>query len=83
MALSSVNITVPFDSLFKSVKKLDVEEKYKLWNYLNAQIEQYDEDLLEQDPIVKEQIQEALADYESGDFVTLDEYHKRRKASST
>lgn len=80
MPESTIRIRVPLESLLDSIPKLNLKQKLRLWELLEQQIAQADEDTLEQDPEVQAQIRAARADYQAGDYVTIDEYiSKRRK----
>jgi len=80
MPESSVKIKVSFESLMDSVSKLNLKEKLRLWELLERQIAQADEDLLEQDPQIKAEIEEARAAHQAQDYMTIDEYiAKKRK----
>jgi hypothetical protein len=69
-----VNLSIPFESLVESVKELTLDEKYHLWELLEEQIAQAEEEILQRDPTVQAEIQKARAEYQSGDYVTIDEY---------
>jgi hypothetical protein len=69
-----VKLLIPFESLIDSVTALSFEDKRRLWELLNEQMAQFEEEMWERDPKVQAEIQEARAAYESGDYVTIDEY---------
>ena len=71
MPESTVRIKIPMESLLESISKLNLKEKLRLWGILEQQIAQADEDLLEQDPKIRAQIQAAREAYQAGDFITL------------
>lgn len=81
MAKESMTLTVPLELFIDSIAKLSVKEKLYLWRVLDEQLAQVDEEAWEQDPIVGDEIREARAAYEAGDYVTLDEYMSRRKTN--
>lgn len=70
MATGSVKIEIPFDALVTAVSGLSVEEKQRLMDVLDEQLAE----LEDEDPAVRAAMAEALADYEAGDYVTLDDY---------
>ena len=51
-----------------------MDEKYLLLELLSEQIAQVEEELWEQTPIVQAEIQEARVAYQSGNYMTIDEY---------
>jgi hypothetical protein len=79
MAQKAVKLLVPFESLVRAIAELRLEEKRKLWELLDEQIGQAEEDEWERDPKIQTEIQEARTAYESGDYVTIDEYITQRK----
>ncbi|RME34879.1 MAG: hypothetical protein D6793_08040 [Thermoflexia bacterium] len=77
--MDGVRIVVPFDSLVESVLSLGPQEKLRLWRILYEQIAQWEEELLEEDPVVRAEIQEAREAYLRGDYVTIEEYIARTR----
>ncbi len=74
MSQATVKLSIPFEALIESVRELGLKEKRLLWELLDEQMAQAEESLWEQDPIVQAQIQEARVAYQTGDYVTIDEY---------
>jgi hypothetical protein len=74
MTHTTVQVQIPFESLIESISRLGLEEKRQLEAVLEQQIEQAEEDLWDQDPVVQAEIREARADYAAGNYVTLDDY---------
>lgn len=74
MAHETVKLLIPFQTLMDSVAALSLEDKRRLWEFLDEQMAQIEEELWEQDPKAQAEIREARAAYESGDYVTIDEY---------
>ncbi len=81
MAPESVELSIPFDSLVDSVTKLHLRDKFRLWELLDEQMADVEEDAWDEDPAVQAEIREARAAYQAGDYVTIDEYiaGRRRK----
>lgn len=78
MLQNAVKLPIPFEFLVKSLNLLDFNEKYQLWELLEKQMGEFEEKLFEDDPSVQSQIQEARAAYQSGDYMTIDEYMTQR-----
>jgi hypothetical protein len=72
--MTIVRLSVPFESLLESVTNLSPRDKLRLWRVLNEQIAQWEEEILEEDPLVRAEIQEAREAYLRGDYLTLEEY---------
>lgn len=79
MTQESVELLIPFESLVKSITKLRMKEKFRLWELLDEQIAQAEEKTWEDDPSVQAEIQEARTAYQVGDYVTIDEYIGQRR----
>ena len=61
----------------KSIAKLCMKDKFRLWELLDEQMAHAEEKACEEDPSVQAEIQEARAAYHVGDYVTLDKYIAR------
>ena len=79
MAPESVELSIPFDSLVDSVTKLHLRDKFRLWELLDEQMADVEEEMWDEDPVVQAEIQEARAAYQAGDYVTIDEYIAGRR----
>ena len=79
MASESVELLIPFESLVNSVKKLHLRDKFRLWELLDEQMADVEEEVWDEDPAVQAEIREARAAYQAGDYVTIDEYIARRR----
>jgi hypothetical protein len=78
MAQETVTLSVPFAALANSVTSLSLKDKLVLWQLLDEQIAQAEEDEWEHDPTIQAEIREAHATYHAGDYVTIDEYIAQR-----
>jgi hypothetical protein len=81
MAQENVELLIPFESLINCIEKLNMQEKIRLWELLDEEIAQIEEDMLEQNPIIQSEIQEARDAYKTGNYITLDEYISKRRKS--
>jgi hypothetical protein len=82
MLAGTVSPSVPFESLVEAIKDLNLDEKYRLWELLEEQIAQAEEDKLEQDSSTQAQMESARKEHQAGDYETIDEYVARRKERS-
>ncbi|MBU0491198.1 MAG: hypothetical protein KKA73_16080 [Chloroflexi bacterium] len=78
MAQDSVELSIPFESLVDSIIRLSLQDKLRVWELLDEQVAQAEEDLWEHDPAVLTEIREARAAYQAGEYVTLGEYIAQR-----
>lgn len=74
MTQATVTMPIPFESLVAAVKALGNAEQLKLYSILKDQIAAMEEEMIDNDPELSRVVLEAKADYEAGDFVTLEEY---------
>ncbi len=83
MNQETVNLQIPFESLVDAIASLGLQEKRKLWQLLDEQISETEDDLLEEDPTVRAEIEEARTAYQAGDYLTLDEYIAQRSGKDS
>jgi len=82
MPQATVRLSISFESLVKSVRELGLKEKRLLWELLDEQMAQVEEELWEQDAAAQAEIREARAAYQAGDYVTIDEYIAQRQGKA-
>jgi hypothetical protein len=82
MTIETVRLQIPFESLVDAISSLGLEEKRRLWQRLDEEITQAEEDLLEEDPTIKAEIQEARTAYQTGDYQTIEEYIANRSGKT-
>jgi len=82
MAKKNIKLTVPFESLLKCVSDLKVQDKLHLLALLESELAQIEEEAWEKDPSIRAEIQEARAAFESGDYITIDEYLGYKKENA-
>lgn len=76
-----IELQIPFGMLIQAVTKLSLDDKERLWLLLQDQISQEETDWLMNDPKIQADIAQAIADYEAGDYMTLEEYNTQRRQS--
>ena len=74
MNQSTIKLQIPFESLVKAISNLDIDQKKQLWEILNDEMANIEDDLEESNPKIQLEIEEARKAYESGDYITLEEY---------
>ena len=72
-------VAVTFETLLASISKLGQSDKHKLWEYLDVELFD-DDDELDEESIAA--IQASYADYEAGDYLTIQEYRAQRVRKS-
>ena len=75
-----LKLWIPFEALVDSVRELNLKDKRQLWELLDEQRAQAEEEVWERDQAVQAEIQEARAAYQTGDYVTIDEYMEIRSS---
>ena len=71
--MSSINLSIPFEALVKAIKSLDLEQKQQLLEILEEQIFE-SEEKWENSPEIIAEVEEAKKAYQSGDYLTLEEF---------
>ncbi|KAM3100374.1 hypothetical protein ACKFKG_01305 [Phormidesmis sp. 146-35] len=79
MTQDTAKVGISFQSLLEAVSSLDVPEKRKLWELLESELFQDEED----SPEDMAEIEVARADYKAGHYTTFDEYAAQRANRST
>ncbi len=74
--MTVVNLQIPFESLIAAISSLNLEEKHKLLEFLEEQLSEDEEDLIEQNPQIISEIAEARQAYQNSDYQTIQEYKK-------
>jgi hypothetical protein len=75
MTQETVKLWIPFKALVDSVRELSLKDKRLLWELLDEQMAQAEEEVWERDQTVQAEIKEARDAYQAGDYVTIDEIH--------
>jgi hypothetical protein len=78
MAENIVKVDISFQSLLEAISSLEIAEKHKLLELLEAELFPDDEDSTEDIA----EIQAARADYKAGDYTTFDQYMAQRAERS-
>ena len=82
MTQEIIQIPISLEVLVDVLAQLDLEDKLRVWQLLEEQLAQIEEDAWEQDPTIQSEIQEARAAFEAGDYVTLEDYMAQRQGPS-
>ena len=68
MAENTVKVDISFQSLLEAISSLGIAERYKIWEFLEAELFASEDD----SPEDIAEIKAARADYEAGDYTTFD-----------
>lgn len=71
---STLNLAIPFDVLRMSLRELPLEQKRQLAEWLEEIISQAEEEAWEASTQFQNELNQARAAYEAGDFVSIDDY---------
>ena len=74
MAENIVKVDISFQSLLEAISSLELAQKQKLWELLEAELCSDEQD----SPEYLAEIEAARADYKAGDYITFDEYTTQR-----
>jgi len=72
--MTVVNLQIPFESLIAAISSLNLQEKHKLLEFLEEQLLEDEEDLIEQNPQIMSEVAESRKAYQNGDYQTIQEY---------
>jgi hypothetical protein len=70
------NLAIPFDFLLQAIAKLSPADKQRLWEFLDTDLHNSSDETF--DPEEEAEVASAYAEYQAGEFVTLDEYTSQR-----
>ncbi|MEG4275202.1 MULTISPECIES: hypothetical protein [unclassified Microcoleus] len=79
MAENTVKVDISFQSLLEAISSLGIAERYKIWEFLEAELFPNEDD----SPEDIAEIEAASADYKAGDYTTFDRYMAGRANKST
>ncbi|MEG4021393.1 hypothetical protein [Microcoleus sp. S13C4] len=79
MAENTVKVDISFQSLLEAISSLEIAEKQKLWELLEAELFPDDED----SPEDIAEIEAARADYKAGEYTKFHQYTTQRARKST
>ena len=72
--MTVVNLQIPFESLIAAISSLNLQEKHQLLEFLEEQLLEDEEDLIEQNPQIMSEVAESRKAYQNGDYQTIQEY---------
>jgi len=67
-----VQLTVPFSTLTQLMGGLSPEDMWMLRGWLDEKLAEYEDELMLSNPQIMAEIREAQAEYEAGDYISLD-----------
>lgn len=68
-----VQLKIPFSTLISLMDQLELEDMLKLRELLDEKLFEYEDELMLANPRIMAEIREARAEYEAGDYMTLQE----------
>ena len=80
---ATVKLQLSLETLIEAITSLDLKEKCRLREVIEQQIFELEEELYEDDPETRAELQSVCAEYEASDYLTLDEYLARNSESSS
>ena len=70
------NLAIPFDFLLQAIAKLSPADKQRLWEFLDTDLHDSTDEAF--NPEEEADVAAAYAEYQAGEFVTLDDYTSQR-----
>ncbi|HEY9624772.1 MAG TPA: hypothetical protein V6C78_30880 [Crinalium sp.] len=83
MTENILNGNVSLETLLEVISLLGTAEKRRLWEFLDAELFQDEEEDPDSDLDVMTDIQTARSEYQTGDYLTLDQYMSQREKLSS
>jgi hypothetical protein len=80
--MTTIKLRVSFESLAEAVVSLDLDEKRRLLELLEDNLFQLEEQTYEDDATTLAEMQAVHAEYEAGEYQTLDQHLANRSTSS-
>ncbi|MFM7577853.1 MAG: hypothetical protein ACKO5Q_13045 [Microcystaceae cyanobacterium] len=71
---TTINLKIPFASLAEVIDSLDLPQKQQLLEILEQQIFEEEEATYQDDEEILAELQTVRDEYQSGDYVTLEQY---------
>lgn len=71
--MTTVNLSIPFESLVNAIQSLSLEDQQKLLEILEDQIFEAEEEW-ENSPEILAEVEEARQAYQAGDYQTIEEF---------
>ena len=71
---TTINLKITFESLTEAIKSLDLTQKQQLLEIPEQQIFQAEETSYQDDEETLAELQQVRDEYQSGDYVTLEQY---------
>jgi len=71
---ATVKLQISFETLVEAITSLNLPEKQQLLEVLEQQLFEAEQETYEDTPATLAEIQAVQAEYEAGDYQTLDEY---------
>jgi hypothetical protein len=78
MVQDTIRLSIPITLLADVLAGLTLREKYQLLEILETQIAEAEEEAWEKDPTTRNAIHEARIAYQTGQYITIDEYGKNQ-----
>ena len=72
--INTINLKIPFESLTEVIDSLDLPQKQQLLEMLEQQIFEEEEASYQDNEETLAELQTVRTEYQSGDYVTLDQY---------
>jgi hypothetical protein len=71
--MTTVNLSIPFEVLIKTIKSLDLQQQQQLLEILEEQLFEAEEEW-ENSPEIIAEVEEAKKAYQAGDYLTLEDF---------
>jgi hypothetical protein len=81
--ITTINLTIPLETLTDAILSLDLEQKRQLLEILEQKIFEEEEETYEDDPETMAELEAVRTEYQTGNYLTLDQYLAQNSESSS
>ncbi|MBN1965588.1 MAG: hypothetical protein JW910_13140 [Anaerolineae bacterium] len=68
-----VTVSISFEALVEAIRALSIQDKHRLWDIFEEMVLAEEDELMLTNPKIQAEIAQAIADYEAGDYYTIEE----------
>ncbi|MFM7406199.1 MAG: hypothetical protein ACKO3K_05930 [Cuspidothrix sp.] len=77
--MTTIKLQIPLESLIEAITSLSLAEKQEILEFLQADLIDEENDLIEENPQIMKEVAEARKAYQNGEYQTIQEYIENRK----
>jgi hypothetical protein len=71
--VEDMQVSIPLSAIIALIERLEPADMYALYEWLDAKLLSLEDELMETAPDLQAELRKAYAEYEAGNYITLDE----------